>query len=358
MAWSTPFTAVVGAVITSAGWNTSARDNLLYLRGLVPDPASSGIPLVSTSTTTAAFSQVGAAGIADAAVTDAKMATPKVTRAGDSMTGVLSVTVTAAGDVAINSRNTGASPGYGLGVLNAAGSAWDLLVDHVTAVFTVAITGTSAVFSGLCKALTFESTQATGTAPMVVASTTKVTNLNADLLDGLDSASFALASHLTGVIAAFATAAAIAAGWSRYTALDGRIPVGAGTTFTVTYVEATNYGSSWSHSHTGPSHTHTGPSHTHTGPSHTHGSTALSVAGNTGAEDTENGLGNNGGVNTPAVGHTHAVGTLDVGGSTDAAGTGATGAEGTGASGASGTGATSSDAWVIPSLAVVWAQHS
>lgn len=40
----------------------------------------------------------------------------------------------------------------------------------------------------------FESLLATGTAPFVVASTTKVTNLNADLLDGLDSAAFALLS--------------------------------------------------------------------------------------------------------------------------------------------------------------------
>jgi hypothetical protein len=42
----------------------------------------------------------------------------------------------------------------------------------------------------------FESLLVTGTAPLVVASTTKVTNLNADLLDGLDSAAFAqLATH-------------------------------------------------------------------------------------------------------------------------------------------------------------------
>ena len=38
------------------------------------------------------------------------------------------------------------------------------------------------------------SSVANGTAPLVVASTTKVTNLNADLLDGLDSTAFALAS--------------------------------------------------------------------------------------------------------------------------------------------------------------------
>lgn len=46
------------------------------------------------------------------------------------------------------------------------------------------------------------------------------------------------------------TAAEIPAGWSRETNVDGRMLVGAGTTFTVTYVEATNYGSSWSHTHT------------------------------------------------------------------------------------------------------------
>lgn len=41
----------------------------------------------------------------------------------------------------------------------------------------------------------FTSTVATGTAPFVVASTTKVTNLNADLLDGLSSADFAAVGH-------------------------------------------------------------------------------------------------------------------------------------------------------------------
>jgi hypothetical protein len=40
------------------------------------------------------------------------------------------------------------------------------------------------------KAQTFESDQVTGAAPFVVASTTKVTNLNADKLDGLDDTAF------------------------------------------------------------------------------------------------------------------------------------------------------------------------
>ena len=42
------------------------------------------------------------------------------------------------------------------------------------------------VLGTVLKASTFTSTVATGTAPLTVASTTKVTNLNADLLDGLD----------------------------------------------------------------------------------------------------------------------------------------------------------------------------
>jgi len=40
------------------------------------------------------------------------------------------------------------------------------------------------------RALKFESDQATGTAPLTVASTTVVTNLNADLLDGVQGASY------------------------------------------------------------------------------------------------------------------------------------------------------------------------
>ena len=44
--------------------------------------------------------------------------------------------------------------------------------------------------NGTVTATTFESTQATGTAPFTVASTTKVINLNADTLDGINSTSF------------------------------------------------------------------------------------------------------------------------------------------------------------------------
>jgi hypothetical protein len=53
---------------------------------------------------------------------------------------------------------------------------------------------------GTMQAIRFTSTQATGTAPLTVASTTAVTNLNADLLDGNHASAFALASHTHGNI--------------------------------------------------------------------------------------------------------------------------------------------------------------
>lgn len=49
----------------------------------------------------------------------------------------------------------------------------------------------------LVKGQTLESTIATGTAPIVVASTTAVSNLNADLLDGYHASSFILDADLT-----------------------------------------------------------------------------------------------------------------------------------------------------------------
>jgi hypothetical protein len=55
------------------------------------------------------------------------------------------------------------------------------------------------------------------------------------------------ASVPSGLIAAFATAGAIAVGWARYTSADGRMLVGAGTTFLTTWSEGSAYGSSWSH---------------------------------------------------------------------------------------------------------------
>jgi hypothetical protein len=58
--------------------------------------------------------------------------------------------------------------------------------------------GTLLDVNGVARATTFTSTQATGTAPFSVSSTTAVSNLNADLLDGYHAASFYLASNPSG----------------------------------------------------------------------------------------------------------------------------------------------------------------
>lgn len=155
--------------------------------------------------------------------------------------------------------------------------------------------------------------------------------IDADLLDGQHGSYYATASGLaaleasafpSGVGAWVRKASEIPTSFTRESALDGRIPVGAGTTFTVTYVEETNYGSSWSHGHTGGAHTHN--------------ASALGVSGNTGTPSDTEAAGGSGSV--AADGHKHNQGTIDVTGTTDSGG----------------AVATSSDAWTIPSRAVVW----
>jgi hypothetical protein len=59
----------------------------------------------------------------------------------------------------------------------------------------------------------------------------------------------ALAVPPSGLGGWFRTAAEIPVGWARETAGDGRFFVGAGSTFSVTFTEATSPGSSWSHQH-------------------------------------------------------------------------------------------------------------
>jgi hypothetical protein len=61
----------------------------------------------------------------------------------------------------------------------------------------------------------------------------------------------------SGLVAWFETLAeltAAGAGWARYTAADGRLLIGAGTTFSQAFTQATNYGSTWAVAV--PAHTH------------------------------------------------------------------------------------------------------
>lgn len=87
------------------------------------------------------------------------------------------------------------------------------------------------------------STVPTGTAPFTVASTTKVSNLNADLLDGIDSASFQLASGYTAadVLAKLLTVDGSGSGLDA-DLLDGL--TGAASTYTPTLNNTTNVAAS------------------------------------------------------------------------------------------------------------------
>lgn len=149
----------------------------------------------------------------------------------------------------------------------------------------------------------------------------------------------------SGAVVWFETLAeltAAGAGWARYTAADGRLLVGAGTTFSQTFTEATNYGSAWSH--------------THTTPNHQHGSLSLSVSGSavggpgdsTGGPSATDGLGNGGGTTTPTATHNHSLNGVSLAVSGTA--TGSTGTDGGGTSGPT--------SWLPPSRAGVWGRKS
>jgi hypothetical protein len=86
------------------------------------------------------------------------------------------------------------------------------------------------------------------------------------------------------------------------------------------------------HTHGMNAHTHTGPSHQHTGPSHVHSGANLFISGALGGPSATSTRAD--GANPVASdSHGHSLNTLDVGGSTNAEGTGLTSAEGTGPTG-------------------------
>ena len=65
---------------------------------------------------------------------------------------------------------------------------------------TVALTGNWDAGGYEIRSNTFESDVATGTAPLTIASTTLVTNLNADILDGQQGSYYLAAANATGTL--------------------------------------------------------------------------------------------------------------------------------------------------------------
>lgn len=150
--------------------------------------------------------------------------------------------------------------------------------------------------------------------------------LDADTVDGSHASAFAVAARgvPSGAIVAFETAAeltAAGAAWAAYTAANGRLLIGAGTTFSQTFVEATNYGANWT-------------------PSSGLGTTAntLDVGGTLGLSDTNPFAPGGVGGTVPNEQHSHSTSGLTVTGSPALTGT--------------------STAWLPPARGVVWGRKT
>ena len=284
MAYGTPTDPVAGTVITVAYAVANILDPIRWLRQMTgnADPPGSNYVVVSSSTTGTAWSQITTDLINNGAVTDAKLATPKVTKAGDTMSGMLDFS---SDGVGVRLSQSGTLVDYNTDgtTLFAGDDVFRVLNQAANVViFRAANADAAPTFKGYT--IWHSNNDGTGS------------GLDADTVDGSHASAFALAAAgvPSGLIAMVTNAAAIPSGWSRESGLNGRVPVG--DDLGVTYTAENNYGSA----------------------THTHSASALGVSGSTGGPSATDGLGNGGGTTTPTAGHTHNQGSLDVTGTTDA----------------------------------------
>ena len=119
---------------------------------------------------------------------DSDNGTNKVTLIGPASTADVTVTLPAATDTLVGKATTDTLTNKTLTAPTINGVVGGTTTSQtITALTTAGITASADIDIGTfeMRANTFESDVATGTAPLVVASTTKVANLNADLLDGM-----------------------------------------------------------------------------------------------------------------------------------------------------------------------------
>jgi hypothetical protein len=331
MALTSVPTVATGDTIEAATQNTM-RDNDLVLDGRTgADPGGASKWLVSSSSTVAAWIArltALADAFASGTVSSALTISGALSAASANLTGGLTALsagigasgLTNAGQTILSAALTGTSAAFS-GAISAASAALSGGLSAQSVTSSSHVQGTrmiSTVNDGSTVPIVVQAGQAAVTCTNLRAATAANAD-NAALLDSLDSTAFALVATgvPNGAIVAFETLAeltAAGAAWQRYTAADGRLLIGAGVTGGATWTQATDYGTSWSHTHTGPAHTHAST-----------GLTATSAAINPTADPSVN---ITGGAGVAAIqAHTHPAPAITMGGSTASSGTGATSAE-------------------------------
>jgi hypothetical protein len=129
-------------------------------------------------------------------------------------------------------HNKEALPGYSIGILNAAGSVWELVASHNQFSYGIPVHMNAASGNSISN--------------MSYGSSAMVTNLNANYLQNQLGSYYGRATHeaFSGAHVFVMGAASIPAGWTRNTSADGRLVMGAGTTsgLSNTFAENTHYG--------------------------------------------------------------------------------------------------------------------
>lgn len=249
MAYGTPVDPVPGTVITVAYQIANVLDPIRALRantGNGDPPALNRVAVSSAPGGPSAWIQVPTGAIADAAITDAKLAVAKVNRTQGSYTGFGLAAPGLAGFFDIDNSSGDGPPGgagaYMMMQLRHWNTSADLrfqLATNTTAGDQVWIRSVLNGTNSPWRRLYHQGFQGVGS------------GLDAERLAGQPSTYYAPASNAVppGLIAAFPSAFAIAAGWSRFTAGDGKFLVGAGTSFGQSFSEGASAGSSWDHLH-------------------------------------------------------------------------------------------------------------
>jgi hypothetical protein len=244
MPWLPPVSPTPGTTILVAYATANIVNPILWLRLMTgaADPPGTGYVVTSDSTGATSW-KTGIAAIG------AVLGYTPVNKAGDTGIGDLTSdgTISALGIIAgANGIIAGANGVASAGPVNPASYA-----GGSTATGTPSVLGLNVGTSGVASAGPVNPASYAGGS--TATGTPQVKGLIVGT-DGIACAGPVTANGTTivpvplGAIVAFATVAdltAAGASWTRHTALDGRLPVGDGTTFSQTFAAATNYGANW-----------------------------------------------------------------------------------------------------------------